>query len=154
MIKVNWPIFHLNEENTGCCYRCRQNAWSQSSIKQTGITDWMNNTTLINKVIAVLRMYCNWHWKPNPALQPHDKDMVVMMHEIEYVLNGEDKVTSHPWWPRRCVLAMAKTVGLLANKPLSYYCRETTGNGFTHLVIIHIHTGFTGTAQHGIVFHE
>lgn len=49
------------------------------------------------------------------VMMPHDKDMVIMMHEIEYSENGENKKT------RSCLIvkgedqlytAMAKTVGL------------------------------------------
>lgn len=51
----------------------------------------------------------------NLGMHPHDKDMIVMLHEIEYELNGEKKKTSS------CLIvkgedqqrtAMAKTVGL------------------------------------------
>jgi saccharopine dehydrogenase-like NADP-dependent oxidoreductase len=49
------------------------------------------------------------------VMKPHDKDMIVMLHEIEYSINGENKNTSS------CLIvkgedqihtAMAKTVGL------------------------------------------
>jgi len=49
------------------------------------------------------------------VMKPHDKDMIVMLHEIEYTINDENKET------RSCLIvkgedqihtAMAKTVGL------------------------------------------
>jgi saccharopine dehydrogenase (NADP+, L-glutamate forming) len=51
----------------------------------------------------------------NLALKPNDKDMIIMLHEIEYSIDGENKQT------RSCLIvkgedhihtAMAKTVGL------------------------------------------
>ncbi len=49
------------------------------------------------------------------ALEPHDEDMVVMMHEIEYTLNGVSKKTKSSLVVKgddNVHTAMAKTVGL------------------------------------------
>ena len=49
------------------------------------------------------------------ALAPHDKDMIVMLHEIEYTINGKKSVTKSSLIVKgenNVYTAMAKTVGL------------------------------------------
>lgn len=129
------------------------------SIKQLVYLGLDDDTTLINKGHCSAADVLQLALETKLVLQPHDKDMVVMMHEIEYVLNGEDKkVTSYLVVTGEDAVrtAMAKTVGLplgIAAKLLLQGKLQETG---LHIpVISSIYTPvLQELQQHGIVFHE
>lgn len=84
-------------------------------LKEQFVFLGLNDTTLINKgaqpVSTVLQQLMEEKWK----LEKGDKDMIVMLHEIEYTLNGK----AHSVQSELIVkgddelrTAMAKTVGL------------------------------------------
>jgi saccharopine dehydrogenase-like NADP-dependent oxidoreductase len=75
----------------------------------------LNTDLLINKGACSAADILQWRMESSWILEPHDKDMIVMLHEIEYELNGENKniksslVVKGEDYLRT---AMAKTVGL------------------------------------------
>jgi len=93
------------------------------------------------------------------ALQPADKDMIVMLHEIDYVLNGETKTINSSLVVKgedSLRTAMAKTVGL----PLGIAAKLIL-EGKIRLKGLHIptHKEIYGPVleelkQHGIIFEE
>jgi saccharopine dehydrogenase-like NADP-dependent oxidoreductase len=93
------------------------------------------------------------------AMQPHDKDMIVMLHEIEYSLAGKNYTINSSLIVKgedSLITAMAKTVGL----PLGIAAKLIL-NGSILATGLQIPTGtciynpvLNELAQHGIVFTE
>ncbi|MBN8835974.1 MAG: saccharopine dehydrogenase NADP-binding domain-containing protein [Sphingobacteriia bacterium] len=83
--------------------------------KQFSFLGLNDHSTIINKGLCSAADIMQFILEKKLAMQPADKDMIVMLHEFEYELNGEKK-------QRRSLLkvigedalhtAMAKTVGL------------------------------------------
>jgi saccharopine dehydrogenase (NADP+, L-glutamate forming) len=108
-----------------------------------------------NSNATILQWLLEGKWK----LEPTDKDLVVMLHEIEYsigsrqfkidssmVLTGDDAIHT----------AMAKTVGLpLAMSVCAYLKGEIKMNGLHIPIDARIYKPILKTlAQEGIVFQE
>jgi saccharopine dehydrogenase-like NADP-dependent oxidoreductase len=93
------------------------------------------------------------------ALRPYDKDMIIMYHEIDYVLNGEKKSVQSSLMVKgenNLRTAMAKTVGL----PLGIAAKDIL-NGKIRLHGLHIPTRpeiyqpvLQELGQYGIQFQE
>lgn len=84
-------------------------------VEQMLISLGLNSDVRINKGICTAADILQWRMETCWELLPEDKDMIVMLHEIEYALNGQQKKCSS------CLVvkgedhlrtAMAKTVGL------------------------------------------
>jgi saccharopine dehydrogenase-like NADP-dependent oxidoreductase len=75
----------------------------------------LNDETLINKGLCSAADVLQFVAEKKLALQPHDKDMIVMLHEIEYELNGKRSFVKSSLVVKgidSVHTAMAKTVGL------------------------------------------
>jgi len=75
----------------------------------------LNDETLINKGQACSAEILQWIIEKKWALTENDKDMIVMLHEIGYTLNGEDHSIKSQLVVKgedHLRTAMAKTVGL------------------------------------------
>ncbi|MFZ1529482.1 MAG: saccharopine dehydrogenase C-terminal domain-containing protein [Ferruginibacter sp.] len=85
------------------------------TLKQLFYLGMSDNETLINKGFCSAADITQLCLEKKLALNPDDKDMIVMLHEIDYTLNGEKKsVTATLIVKGEDALrtAMAKTVGL------------------------------------------
>ncbi len=118
-----------------------------------------DDTTFINKGRCSAMDVLQFALEKNLALRTTDKDMIVMLHEVEYLLNGKPyQVTSSliVKGDDNLRTAMAKTVGLplgIAAKLLLQGKIAVTG---LHIPVIPaIYTPvLLELQQHGIVFHE
>jgi len=75
----------------------------------------LEDETLINKGLCSAADILQFILEKKLALQPNDKDMIIMLHEIEYELNGESKKIMSSLVVKGedyIHTAMAKTVGL------------------------------------------
>ena len=118
MVNDNGMLLDVNLEEvktTAAATVAGQMHEANLSIKQLLYLGMDDNETLINQGVCSAADVLRFAIEKKLALKHHDKDMVVMMHEIEYeknnqrqtlrsslVLKGEDGVRT----------AMAKTVGL------------------------------------------
>lgn len=85
------------------------------SLKQLFFLGMDDGTTIINKGMCSAADVLQFAMEKKLSLQPTDKDMIVMLHEIEYELNGKfHSITSSLIVKGQDNLrtAMAKTVGL------------------------------------------
>jgi saccharopine dehydrogenase-like NADP-dependent oxidoreductase len=85
------------------------------AMKQLIYLGMNDGETMINKGRCSAADVLQFALEKKLALQPGDKDMVVMMHEINYELNGEEKQLNSSMVIRgddSIRTAMAKTVGL------------------------------------------
>jgi saccharopine dehydrogenase-like NADP-dependent oxidoreductase len=85
------------------------------SMKQLFFLGMDDESTVINKGLCSAADVLQFIFETKLALLPEDKDMVVMLHEIEYILDGQQNyVTSSLEVIGEDALhtAMAKTVGL------------------------------------------
>ncbi|MEO6894890.1 MAG: saccharopine dehydrogenase C-terminal domain-containing protein [Ginsengibacter sp.] len=95
----------------------------------------------------------------NLAMKPGDKDMIIMLHEIEYSVNGKNKQTSSCLMVKgknKIHTAMAKTVGLplgIAAKLVLEKKINLTGLHIPVLPEIYLPV-LEELAQNGIVFNE
>lgn len=90
----------------------RLNSLLKKQFENLGLND---HETMINKGLCsaadVLQFVLETKW----ALQKNDKDMIVMLHEIEYELNGQKSILNSELMVKgenNLHTAMAKTVGL------------------------------------------
>ena len=119
----------------------------------------LDDETLINKGLCSAADVLQTILENKLALQPHDKDMIVMMHEIEYTLNKQEhavKSTLVVKGENNLHTAMAKTVGLplgiAAKLIIEGKIKET---GLRIPVSAEIYEPVLQELQkHGIVFHE
>ncbi|MFN8243538.1 MAG: saccharopine dehydrogenase C-terminal domain-containing protein [Ferruginibacter sp.] len=84
-------------------------------IKQLEFLGWKDESTLINKGICSAAEVLQVAMENKLLLHPQDKDMIVMLHELGYELDGQEKqLTSTLIVTGEDALrtAMAKTVGL------------------------------------------
>jgi saccharopine dehydrogenase (NADP+, L-glutamate forming) len=119
----------------------------------------LNDETLINKgpccSADVLQFIIEKKW----ALQPEDKDMVVMLHEIEYELkNKKSKVKSSLLVKGEDHLrtAMARTVGLPLGIAATLLLEGKISERGLHIPIVPgiYEPVLKGLADQGIVFQE
>jgi saccharopine dehydrogenase-like NADP-dependent oxidoreductase len=118
-----------------------------------------DNTTLINKGNCSAMEVLQFALEKKLVLNAADKDMIVMLHEIEYLLQGKKyRVKSHLLvkGDNNLRTAMAKTVGLplgIAAKLLLEGKIKLTG---LHIPVIPAvyEPVLAELAQHGIRFHE
>ncbi|NML23931.1 saccharopine dehydrogenase [Pseudoflavitalea sp. G-6-1-2] len=118
-----------------------------------------DNTTLINKGQCSAADVMQFVLEQKLVLKPQDKDMIVMLHELEYELNGSSHKASS------CLLvkgedqlrtAMAKTVGL----PLGIAAKlilqgKITLTGLHIPILPEIYTPVLAELEaHGVKFHE
>src|SRR5437868_10597093 len=119
----------------------------------------LDDDTLINKGLCSAADVLQAILEKKLALQPQDKDMIVMMHEIEYKLQGKKhniKSSLMVKGENSLHTAMAKTVGLplgIAAKLILEGKITTTG---LHIPIIpEIYEPVLDELEkHGIKFHE
>ena len=129
------------------------------TLKQLFFLGMDDDETMVNKGFSSAADVMEIALQKKLALQPEDKDMIVMLHEIEYavgsrqsavnsslVVKGEDGLRT----------AMAKTVGL----PLGIAAKLIL-NGTIQLTGLHIPTKkeiyepvLNELEEHGIKFHE
>ncbi len=129
------------------------------SMKQLFFLGMDDETTVINKGLCSAADVLQFIFETKLALQPEDKDLVVMLHEIDYNLNGtEHSVKSSLVVTGEDALhtAMAKTVGL----PLGIAAKLIVEDQLK-LTGLHIPTSATiyepvlkELEQHRIVFNE
>lgn len=75
----------------------------------------LNTDLLINKGRCSAADILQWRMESSWILEPHDQDMIVMLHEMEYELNGQNKNIKSSLVVKgedHLRTAMAKTVGL------------------------------------------
>lgn len=76
---------------------------------------WFDTKTFINKGVCSAAVALQFILENKWAMQPNDKDMVLMIHEIEYLLSGKNmlhKAELKVIGENAMHTAMAKTVGL------------------------------------------
>ncbi|MBL7726884.1 MAG: saccharopine dehydrogenase NADP-binding domain-containing protein [Dinghuibacter sp.] len=122
---------------------------------------WEDAETLIPKETASAADVLQLALEQKLKLQPGDKDMIVMMHEIEYRLPGE---TTNRYLGSSLVVlgedalrtAMAKTVGLPLGIAAKLVLQGVIQKAGVHIpVTSDIYTPVMAElATHGIVFHE
>lgn len=85
------------------------------TLKQLFYLGMDDNTTLINKGVCSAADVLQFSLEKKLALEPEDKDMIIMLHEIEYVIEGVRKLCKSSLLVKgedNLHTAMAKTVGL------------------------------------------
>jgi saccharopine dehydrogenase-like NADP-dependent oxidoreductase len=132
---------------------------ANQTLKQLFFLGMEDDTTIINKGLCSAADVLQFAMEKKLALSPEDKDMIVMLHEIEYsvgsgqlavqsslIVKGEDSLHT----------AMAKTVGL----PLGIAAKLIL-NGTIKLTGLHIPTHaeiyepvLKELEEHGIAFVE
>ncbi|MBK7434800.1 MAG: saccharopine dehydrogenase NADP-binding domain-containing protein [Chitinophagaceae bacterium] len=84
-------------------------------MKQLDCLGWLDAETHINKGLCSAMEVLQFAMEKNLALQPDDKDMIVMLHEFEYETGGNSMRAESTLVVKgndRFHTAMAKTVGL------------------------------------------
>lgn len=129
------------------------------SMKQLFFLGMDDETTLINRGLCSAADVLQFIFETKLALQPEDKDMVVMLHEIEYQLEGQPHsadsalvVTGED----ALHTAMAKTVGLplgIAAKLILDEKIKITGLHIPTIAAIY-EPVLKELEQHGIIFSE
>ena len=129
------------------------------TLKQLFFLGLDDQDTMVNKGFCSAADILQFAVEKKLTLRPYDKDMIVMLHEIGYQLNGEDKSirsTLIVKGENNLHTAMAKTVGL----PLGIAARNIL-NGKIRLTGLHIPTRaeiyepvLAELEQQGIVFQE
>ena len=120
------------------------------TLKQLFCLGLDDDELLINKGVCSAADVLQFMLEKKLALQPADKDMVVMLHEIEYTINSKPaKIRSGlvVKGTDNMHTAMAKTVGLpLGIAARAYTGTQNTGDGFAYTCYsIHLRTGAGGT---------
>lgn len=122
---------------------------------------WTDGETLINKGMCSAADVLQFSLEQKLKLLPGDKDMIVMMHEIEYRLPGEEQdryIGSSLVVLGEDALrtAMAKTVGLPLGIAAKLVLKDVIQKTGVHIpVSSDIYTPVMAElATHGIVFHE
>ncbi len=85
------------------------------ALKQLSFLGMDDDATLINKGLCSAADVLQFALEKKLALQPHDKDMIVMLHEFEYTVQGQTKKINSSLLVKgedSLRTAMAKTVGL------------------------------------------
>lgn len=119
----------------------------------------LNSELPINKGVCTAADILQWRIESSWILEPHDKDMIVMLHEIEYELNGEQKTIKSSLVVKgedHLRTAMAKTVGLPLGIAAILIAERSLGEKGLHIPIIpSIYTPVLLLLEkEGIVFHE
>jgi len=124
--------------------------------------EWLglhNNTTLINRGRCCTMDVLQFGLEQTLALAPADKDMIVMLHEIDYSLNGKQyrvKSSLIVKGDDNQRTAMAKTVGLPLGIAAKLILQQKINATGLHIPIIPsiYEPVLHELQQHGIVFHE
>ena len=88
---------------------------ANQTLKQLFFLGMDDDATIINKGLCSAADVLQFALEKKLALQPHDKDMIVMLHEFEYTVQGETKKVNSSLLVKgedSLRTAMAKTVGL------------------------------------------
>lgn len=114
---------------------------------------------LINKGTCSAADILQWRMESSWILEPHDKDMIVMLHEIDYELKGQQKSVKSSLVVKgedHLRTAMAKTVGLpLGIAAILIGEKSLTEKGLHIPIIPSIYTPvLTMLEKEGIIFHE
>jgi len=114
---------------------------------------------LINKGMCSAADILQWRMESSWILEPHDKDMIVMLHEIDYELNGQQKSIKSSLVVKgedHLRTAMAKTVGLPLGIAAILIGENSLSEKGLHIPIIpSIYTPvLTMLEKEGIIFHE
>jgi saccharopine dehydrogenase-like NADP-dependent oxidoreductase len=119
----------------------------------------LNDDILINKGLCSAADVLQFILETKLALQQSDKDMIVMLHEIEYELNGKRSNINSTLIVKgedNIYTAMAKTVGLplgIAAKLILEGKISATGLHLPVLPSVY-HVVLKELQQHGIIFNE
>jgi saccharopine dehydrogenase-like NADP-dependent oxidoreductase len=129
------------------------------SMKQLFFLGMDDEVTIINKGLCSAADVLQFIFETKLGLQPDDKDLVVMLHEITYTLDGEENYVSSSLeviGEDALHTAMAKTVGL----PLGIAAKLILDENIK-LTGLHIPTSaaiyepvLKELSQHGITFNE
>ncbi len=141
---------------------CRQHGITYTAGNETVAKqiEWLgfSSQTMINRGKCTAADVLQWAVENRLGLQPGDKDMIIMLHEIDYTLHGEHKTTRSHLVAKgsdSIHTAMATTVGL----PLAFAARHIlNGNIRRRGVFIPIYPDIyklvlPDLKKHGIVFH-
>lgn len=118
-----------------------------------------NSDLIINKGICTAADILQWRMESSWILEPDDKDMIVMLHEIDYELNGQQKSVKSSLVVKgedHLRTAMAKTVGLPLGIAAILIGEKSLSEKGLHIPIIPaIYSPVLSMLQkEGIVFHE
>ncbi|BFG69630.1 saccharopine dehydrogenase C-terminal domain-containing protein [Sediminibacterium sp. KACHI17] len=132
---------------------------SDSQIHQMLVSLGLNAELPIKKGICTAADILQWRMESSWILEPHDKDMIVMLHEIEYELNGKHKSVKSSLVVKgedHLRTAMAKTVGLPLGIAAVLLAEKSLHERGLHIPIISsIYTPVLSLLEkEGIVFHE
>ncbi len=129
------------------------------TLKQLFFLGMDDDETMINKGFCSAADVMQFVLEKKLALQQEDKDMIVMLHEIEYIVNGQQSSVNSSLVVKgqdNLRTAMAKTVGL----PLGIAAKLIL-NGTIKLTGLHIPTRkeiyepvLKELEENGIKFHE
>ncbi len=113
----------------------------------------------INKGVCSAADILQWRMESSWILEPHDKDMIAMLHEFEYELNGEPKTIKSSLVVKgedHLRTAMAKTVGLPLGIAAILIAEKALPEKGLHIPIIpSIYTPVLSLLEkEGIIFHE
>jgi saccharopine dehydrogenase-like NADP-dependent oxidoreductase len=119
----------------------------------------LNDETLINKGQACSADVLQWIIEKKWALQETDKDMIVMLHEFDYTLDGVERLLKSQLVVKgenNLCTAMAKTVGLpLGIAAVALLEEKITDRGLHIPTIPGIYEPVLAELRvHGIAFHE
>ena len=129
------------------------------TLKQLFFLGLNDQDTLVNKGFCSAADILQFAIEKKLSLRPYDKDMIVMLHEIEYNAGGKHSTINSSLIVKgenNLHTAMAKTVGL----PLGIAAKLILNNKLK-LTGLHIPTHkdiyipvLKELEQHGIIFHE
>ncbi len=162
MVSEDGRLEDINLEevkNTAAATVAGQMHEANLAMKQLFFLGMDDNETIINKGVCSAADVLQFALERKLVLAPHDKDMIVMLHEIEYrlkgerfgvqsslVVKGEDNLRT----------AMAKTVGLPLGIAAKLILQGVIGERGLHIPIIpSIYTPVLQELQaHGVAFRE
>jgi saccharopine dehydrogenase-like NADP-dependent oxidoreductase len=128
-------------------------------LKQLLFLGMDDETTFINKGTCSAMDVLQFCLENKLALAPDDKDMIVMLHEINYSINGSDRSLKSSLIVKgtdRLHTAMAKTVGLPLGIAASLLLRGKIRSTGLHIPVLPeiYEPVLAELGQHGIQFHE
>lgn len=146
-------------KNKAASYLARKMHEANLTLKQIFFLGLDDKDTLVNKGFCSAADILQFAVEKKLTLRPYDKDMIVMLHEIDYALNGKvhsAKSSLIVKGENNLRTAMAKTVGL----PLGIAAKNIL-NGKIRLAGLHIPTRaeiylpvLQELEQNGVIFQE
>lgn len=162
LVDNNGQLLDVNLEDvktTAAATVAEQMYEANLSIKQLFFLGLEDDRTMINKGKCNAAAVLQFAIETKLALQPGDKDMVVMLHEIDYILNGEEhsiKSSLVLKGENEVRTAMAKTVGLPIGISAKLILQgKMDVRGLRIPIIQEIYEPVLEELKaHGIIFHE